>query len=446
MDILLIAAYHPQTKLSRYGGWIPTSRIIHHSFINHQLKLARSPMSTNQPHKEAVANFEIAIKADKEMVKLFDKIFKQAAPENKIKSFDQLLYALDPIIDAPPAFHITTDDEGNPIGEPIGVPIYLLFDLLSNTGAAHQLFQMNAFNSTLKDLLDNWGGYLKTTDSTKTLTNTEEGWFGKVGLESLEDKGRGIFNDTYFCPNPTAVNRGYGSWDEFFTRKFNEDVRPIIRPDPDPQRIIYSACESTPYRIAYKVKDHDRFWLKEQEYSIYDMLGGDSEAAGKFAGGTVYQAFLSPQDYHRWHAPIDGTIVRAETLPGTYYAVLPDKGAEIGDPDLKPGEPYGALIRSQAWITQASARAIIYIQAENEDLGLVAFIGVGMAEVSTCEITVQKGQAVKVGDELGMFHFGGSSHTLIFGPQVDVTFAREVVIDKHVKVNSVLAQVSKPFF
>jgi len=30
-----------------------------------------------------------------------------------------------------------------------------------------------------------------------------------------------------------------------------------------------------------------------------------------FVGGTVYQAFLSALNYHRWHAPVAGTIVRA---------------------------------------------------------------------------------------------------------------------------------------
>ncbi|KAK7434238.1 hypothetical protein VKT23_016045 [Stygiomarasmius scandens] len=445
-QVLSVIAYSPPTTLSRYGGWIPSSRTVHDSFITNQLKRAASPMSTNQSHTAPVARFENAIKANEEMVKLIDEVFKQAAPENKIESFNQLLYAMDPIVISPPSFHIATDDQGNPTGESIGVPMYLLFDLLSNTGAAYQLFQMESFNSALKDLLDSWGEYLMTPDSNKTLTDSEEGWFGQAALASLEDKGRGIFNQTYVCPDPAVVSCGYGSWDEFFTRKFADGARPIIRPQNGTNNLIYSACESTPYRIASKVKAHDQFWLKAQRYSIYDMLGGDSNTTKQFVGGTVYQAFLSPQDYHRWHAPVDGVIVRAEVLPGSYYAALPDEGAEIGDPDLQPGAPYGVAIRSQAWIAHASTRAIIYIQADNPDLGLVAFIGIGMAEVSTCALSVEEGQIVKAGEELGMFHFGGSSHALIFGPQVDLTFARDVEIDKHVKINSVLARFSKPFF
>ncbi|KAK0201287.1 hypothetical protein DFS33DRAFT_1358746 [Desarmillaria ectypa] len=40
----------------------------------------------------------------------------------------------------------------------------------------------------------------------------------------------------------------------------------------------------------------------------------------------------------------------------------------------------------------------------------MCFIAVGMAEVSTCEVTVQEGQVLKKGDQMGIFHFGGSTH------------------------------------
>ncbi|KAK0431383.1 phosphatidylserine decarboxylase [Desarmillaria tabescens] len=432
---------HRKTTLTRYGGWLPANPAIHKSFIRHAIQLSAPRHRTRAAHTEPVANFQAAINADPEMVDLWNQIFLQASTENQITSFDQLLYLLDEIIVGPPKFHIATDEAGNVIGEPIGVPMYLLFDLLSNTGAAYDLFRKQAFNVALKDLLDAWGTYLTTPDSNKSLTDDDEGWFGSVGLESLEAEGRGEFNATYVCPDPDAVNRGFTSWDHFFTREIQAQARPIDFPEN--KTLIHSACESTVYRIRTGVKDHDQFWLKGQAYSIYDMLYRDAAAAQSFVGGTVYQAFLSPQDYHRWRCPIDGTITRAEVVPGTYYAVIPDAGAEVGDPDLQPGDPHGALIRSQAWLTHSSTRAIIYIQADNPVIGLVAFIGVGMAEVSTCTVSVKSGQKVSTGDELGMFHFGGSSHALIFGPQVKVTFADHVIVDQHLKVNSIIAQASK---
>lgn len=346
---------------------------------------------------------------------------------------------MDRIVVAAPKFQNAVGEAG----EPIGVPMYLLFDLLSNTGAAYDLFRMPAFNVALKNLLNAWGEYLISGDSNNTLTDAEDGWFGTYGIKSLEEN-RGNFNATYVTPNPDAVNRGYTSWDDFFTRQIQSNARPID--EAGNKSLIHNACESTVYRIARNVKAHDQFWLKGQAYSLYDMLNINEPARDayvkKFVGGTVYQAFLSPQDYHRWRSPIDGTIEKAIIIPGTYYAVLPDDGAEPNDPDLEVHDPRGALIRSQAWLTMYSARALIFIQAANPVIGLVCFIGVGMAEVSTCTLSVKDGQKVQTGDELGMFHFGGSSHTLIFGPHVDVTFADNVIIDQHLWVNSIIAQVS----
>ncbi|KAH8799230.1 phosphatidylserine decarboxylase [Flagelloscypha sp. PMI_526] len=433
----------PKTTLSRYGGWLPSSRRVHERFIQKHVDLAgQRPKGRAPLHIPAVEEFERAIKSDQEMVDLFHQIFLQASPENKIKSLDTLLFSLDHILPYPPKFHIAKDKDGNVIGEPIGVPVYLLFDLLSNTGAAYDLFRKPAFNTALKALLDSWGKYLQTDDSNRSLTDKEGGWFSPIGLASLEAHERGVFNSTYVCPDPNAVNRGYRSWDEFFTREVQPEARPVHFPEKED--LVHSACESTVYRIEHHVKQHDQFWLKSQKYSLYNMLGSKEEYSKPFVGGTIYQAFLSPQDYHRWRAPVSGKIVRADILPGTYYAVVPDDGAEKDDPDLKHHDPHGALIRSQAWITQAAARAIIYI--ENPFIGLVGFIGVGMAEVSTCDITVRLHQEVEVGQEIGMFHFGGSSHTLIFGPEVKVEFADTIILDQHVKVNSIIAQVSKQPF
>jgi Phosphatidylserine decarboxylase len=60
-----------------------------------------------------------------------------------------------------------------------------------------------------------------------------------------------------------------------------------------------SARASPPLRCGVDVQLQDQFWIKCQPYSLQDMLGND-ESARQFVGGTVYQAFLSATNYHRW--------------------------------------------------------------------------------------------------------------------------------------------------
>lgn len=86
------------------------------------------------------------------------------------------------------------------------------------------------------------------------------------------------------------------------------------------------------------------------------------------------------------------------------YAALPDASAGE-DPDLEEGDPRGVMLRSPAWFTMHSARALVFIQAQSPIIDLICFIGAGMAEASTCTLSVRNGQTVQTGDELGMFHF-----------------------------------------
>ena len=81
------------------------------------------------------------------------------------------------------------------------------------------------------------------------------------------------------------------------------------------------------------------------------------------------------------------------------------------------------------------------MQADNPDIGLMCFIAVGMAEVSTCEIAVEPGQHIKKGDEMGMFHFGGSTHCLIFCPETKVTFNPNYTINSDVALYSPIAVI-----
>jgi phosphatidylserine decarboxylase len=165
------------------------------------------------------------------------------------------------------------------------------------------------------------------------------------------------------------------------------------------------------------------------------MLAND-ESVDQFVGGTVYQAFLSATNYHRWHSPVAGTIVRAFVQGGTYYAEADSEGADAVEPK-----------KSQSYLAHVAARAIILIEADDPVIGLVAFVPIGMSEVSSCMIgpDIQPGHHVAKGGELGYFQFGGSTHCLVFRPGVIADFSLAAVPQPHdpyaplVRVRSKLA-------
>ena len=75
-------------------------------------------------------------------------------------------------------------------------------------------------------------------------------------------------------------------------------------------------------------------------------------------------------------------------------------------------------MNSQSYLAHVAARAVILIEADNPVIGLMAFVPVGMSEVSSCLIgpKVTPGYHVGKGEELGYFQYGGSTHCLVFRP------------------------------
>ena len=88
-----------------------------------------------------------------------------------------------------------------------------------------------------------------------------------------------------------------------------------------------------------------------------------------------------------------------------------DANFTTGEPDpIGPND-------SQKFLTAVATRMAIYINATNPDIGLMCFMAVGMAEVSSCEAVVKAGDEIKKGEPIGMFHYGGSTHVLIFNKE-----------------------------
>lgn len=293
----------------------------------------------------------------------------------------------------------------------VGVPFQVLYDWPMGTASGYAVFQDPEVNALLKRVLNVWGEYLTSPQSRVCLGKEKCDWFGPTGLKALEDcviaadppspevKPHLTFEKIFHC-NPNLDYYGYKSWDDFFTRKFRfqNGIRPIA--SPEDSSIITNACESRPYKVATNILAQDKFWAKGQPYSIGDILSHDP-LSSHFVGGTIYQAFLSSLSYHRWHAPVSGTIVKTKIINGTYFSEAPFTGWAG-----KAGLDVEGQITGQGYLSAMATRALIFIQADNVDVGLMCVVPIGMVEVSTCEVTVREGEWVRKGDELGMFHFG----------------------------------------
>jgi hypothetical protein len=200
-------------------------------------------------------------------------------------------------------------------------PLNAVLDWPMCMPSGYALFRDQAFNAQLKRVLNYWCGFLSGPYSRTHLDAGTDGWFSPEAIEKTRLM-------EFLC-DPNEPYWGFSSWNGFFTRQFKPGARPVAEPD-DP-KVIVSACEASPYAIRQDVRLHDRFWIKAQPYSLQEIFtASQRKIAERFVGGSVYQAFLSAFNYHRWHAPVSGTITHAYLIDGTYYSDVEAEGEDPG--------------------------------------------------------------------------------------------------------------------
>jgi phosphatidylserine decarboxylase len=107
----------------------------------------------------------------------------------------------------------------------------------------------------------------------------------------------------------------FESLQAFFTRALRDGVRPI-----DAARdALVSPCDGA-FGESGLVRDGQLLQLKGRPYGLRELLGSGADAAA-FEGGAYATLYLSPRDYHRFHAPCAARVERVTYLPGTLWPV-----------------------------------------------------------------------------------------------------------------------------
>ena len=406
------------SKLVNYkvGKWLPSDQKTLDSWLK-KITIEAEKQNTARTLLPPVQMFKDLIESDLKLKANMEQMFrevpnkppyqKDAFGDPEVRSIEQMLLLINHIIQRSPEF------SDNLL---IGCPLNAIFNWSMGTKAGQEVFLNPKVNDALRDILDYWGEYLMSPQSAYILNTSPDGWLNPLALKQMLAAAVGSsFTELFKTKSDKIEERfGFNSWDEFFTREFNDGIRPIECANDDD--VIINACESAPYRIETNAKEEDQYWIKGQPFSLKDIFNNDP-IYKEFIGGTIYQAFLSALSYHRWHSPIDGTIKKIYHIPGTYYSGSYSEGFIAGK-DMDPANPDW----SESYLAEVAARAVIIFEADNKDIGTFAFVPIGMVEISSCEVDVKEGQKVKKGDQLGMFHFGGSTHLLVFGPHLDVEF------------------------
>lgn len=208
-------------------------------------------------------------------------------------------------------------------------------------------------------------------------------------------------------PNPD----NYPTFNAFFAREIKESARPIDDPEND---LVSSSPADCRLAAFPTVGLATKYWIKGFGFTLEALLGS-ADLAAQFEGGSLVIARLAPQDYHRWHAPVSGTVKSVNEIPGAYYTVNPQAINEAGTLDV-----FCENRRSVMVVERTSTGSPIAIVAVGAMLvGSIKYVN-GM---NTPGAQMRRGQC------LGAFYYGGSTVIVVYPPG-------EVVLDEDLVKNS----------
>jgi phosphatidylserine decarboxylase len=196
------------------------------------------------------------------------------------------------------------------------------------------------------------------------------------------------FVDAYGIDLTEFEKTEYASFNEFFIRKFKPGMRSFTGDER-----IFSAGAEARYLAFGNIKFTQKFSVKGFEIDLGELLK-DPELGAHFEGGTLLLARLCPVDYHRFHFPVSGQVLRSYRVPGALHSVNP------------------VAFASEPKVFLENEREISIL--ETKTFGKVAMIEVGALGVGKIVQSAFSNRNLlphkfEKGQEKGYFLFGGST-------------------------------------
>ncbi|WVW78860.1 phosphatidylserine decarboxylase [Kwoniella bestiolae CBS 10118] len=203
----------------------------------------------------------------------------------------------------------------------------------------------------------------------------------------------------------------YPTFNSFFSRRLVPTARPITSPS-DPSIVISPAdCRMTVFNTVDQAK---QLWIKGKQFTLPSLLTGDDDTETRFkevqndSTAAVSVARLAPQDYHRFHSPVEGVVGDIKDI----HAVNPQ------------------AINEDLNVFTLNKRSVMLIHANfgpGRESVPIAFVAIGAMLVGSIGWSKKPGDKVLKGEELGWFQYGGSTTITVFPSKSGVAFDDDLV-------------------
>jgi phosphatidylserine decarboxylase len=145
--------------------------------------------------------------------------------------------------------------------------------------------------------------------------------FGKFASKQFTPKVQKFINDSYVRLMGLDMSEfddtsSYKSLNALFTRALK-----VPRELPQNPKAIIAGVDARITDFG-KIEQNKAYQIKGMSYDISELLGEyHQDAIELLEGGEYVNYYLSPKDYHRYHAPMNLKILSATHIPGKLYPV-----------------------------------------------------------------------------------------------------------------------------
>lgn len=224
-----------------------------------------------------------------------------------------------------------------------------------------------------------------------------------------------IYNmDEYLRPRG-----GWKSFNQIFARNHKPGRRPIAAIND--QTIVTFPADST-FAGQWEVRENSNVQIKGIDWKISELLEG-SPYKDRFTGGHFMHSFLNTFDYHRQHTPLAGKVLESRVIQGTVYLevnAVPISEDENSAKKINMKRAFDAP--DNAGYEFMQTRGLLVLETQ---VGLVAILPMGMAQVSSVIMTAEVGQTLRKGEEISYFQFGGSDIVVVFEAATNINITAQ---------------------
>ena len=205
----------------------------------------------------------------------------------------------------------------------------------------------------------------------------------------------------------------YSSFNDFFTREFDEGVRPIDQTE----NTIVSPVDGKIMESG-RVSDGKLFQLKNMEYNLSHLLNNNPKLIEAFKNASYVTIYLAPYNYHRVHLPYQGKLLNNQIIGGMAYKVNEQ-----------------ALKKINALYTK-NTRQISQFESSKVNFCMIM---VGAMNVSSISITDKNKDVYNKGEEFARFNLG-STVLMLFSGSENIKFPDHLKFGEKIKLGECIAK------